>query len=126
MLGELFARYAARRGLAGVVVDGAVRDTAGLRALGFPVHARDVTPRAWLNPELGEAGVAVAIGGVAVRPGDWVVADDDGVAVIPQEQLEQVVAAGEAKERQEQEIAARIDAGEALVDITGLRGRVGL
>lgn len=126
LFGGLFARYAARRGLAGFAVDGASRDTADLAALGFPAFARAVCPRAWVNPAMGEIGVPVTLGGTAVRPGDWLVGDADGIVVIPRERLEEVLAAGEAKVHREAEIARRIDAGEALADIVNMRAQLGL
>lgn len=126
LFGGLFTRYAARRGLAGFAVDGAARDVADLQALGFPVFARSVTPRAWVNPAMGVLEVPVSLAGVPVRPGDWVVGDADGIAVIPVERLDEVLAAGEEKVQREEEVARRIDAGEALADILGMRTQLGL
>ncbi len=74
------------KGLGGVVVDGAVRDVQGLRALGFPTFARRVTPRTFHYPsglDHGAVNVPVACAGVTVHPGDLVVGDDDGVVVVP-------------------------------------------
>src|SRR5262249_44568224 len=108
LFGELMAREARDRGLRGIVVDGAVRDLNGLRALGFPTFARHVTPRVGVNRRLGSTRAAVSVGGVVVRPGDYVLADD-GVAFIPKEQLDAIVAAVDAIDRKERGLAEAID-----------------
>jgi len=81
--GELATHSALQRGLAGVVVHGAVRDTPEIRRLGFPAFARHVTARAGEPKGFGEIGVPVEIEGIRVETGDWIVGDDDGVAVLP-------------------------------------------
>lgn len=84
VLGDMLAARARYRGAAAVVTDGAVRDVAGLRALGLPVFAGGTHPDpsgARLQPW--DADVAVACGGVLVRPGDWILADADAVVVVP-------------------------------------------
>ena len=82
--GELASWSAQRKGIAGVVVDGAVRDVPEIRKLKFPAFAKLITPQAGEPKGFGEIGVSVTIGGVDVSPGDWLVGDDDGVVVIPQ------------------------------------------
>ncbi len=82
--GELATHSAIRRKLAGVVIDGAVRDTPEIRKAGFPAFARLVMSNAGEPKGFGEIGVPVRIGGVQVHPGDWIIGDDDGVMVIPQ------------------------------------------
>lgn len=81
VIGEVMSVYAQTRGVAGFVIDGPVRD---IEALAVPVFARGANPRAPLKAAPGEIGYPVAIGGVVVSPGDMVVADLDGVVVIPQ------------------------------------------
>ncbi len=83
--GELATTSAIQKKLAGVVVDGAVRDTQEILALGLPVYTRLVTPQAGEPRGLGEIGVPVTCGGVRIKPGDWIKADVDGVIVVPQE-----------------------------------------
>ena len=83
--GELASNSAVRKGIAGVVIHGAIRDTAQIRALKFPAFARLVMPNCGEPKGLGEIGVPVVISGVRVSPGDWVVGDDDGVVVLPKE-----------------------------------------
>jgi RraA family protein len=119
LIGELMALEARDRGLRGVVVDGAVRDAAGLRALPFPAFARWVTPRVGVNRRLGETQIEVSVGGVVVHPGDYVLADDDGVVIIPQANVASIVEAVEAIERKEIGIAEAIGRHERLVDILG-------
>lgn len=119
LIGELMAREARDRGVVGVVVDGAVRDVAGMIGLGFPTFSRAVTPRVGVNRRLGETSVAVSVGGVIVRPGDYILGDDDGVAVIPAENVEAIAAAAEAINEKEVGYAEAIDRHERLVDILG-------
>jgi 3-hexulose-6-phosphate synthase/6-phospho-3-hexuloisomerase len=69
--------------LAGVVIDGAIRDTAEIRELKFPAFARLITPQAGEPKGMGEVGVAVRIAGQRVEPGDWLLGDDDGLVVLP-------------------------------------------
>jgi len=125
LIGELMSRECIDRGLAGVVVDGAVRDVAGLCALGFPTFARQVTPRVGVNRRLGQTQVPVSVGGVVVRPGDYVLADDDGVAVIAAADLERIVTAVEATERKEIGLADAIGRHQRLADLLGFRETVG-
>jgi RraA family protein len=80
------------RGLAGVIVDGAVRDIEETRETGLPVYARGVTPRGGSVYGAGEVNVPIACGGVIVNPGDIVVADRDGIAVIPPAAVDEVLA----------------------------------
>jgi RraA family protein len=84
VLGGVIAMHMVKRGVAGLVVDGAVRDVAEFRELDFPVHARAVTPRSGTTSSgWGEVNVPVACGGTVVFPGDVVVADEEGLAVVP-------------------------------------------
>jgi 3-hexulose-6-phosphate synthase/6-phospho-3-hexuloisomerase len=81
--GELATHSAVGKGLAGVVIDGAIRDTAEIREVKFPAFARLITPQAGEPKGLGEVGVAVRIAGQRVEPGDWLLGDDDGLVVLP-------------------------------------------
>ncbi len=80
--GELATNSAVQKKLSGVVVNGAVRDVAEIRALSFPVFTKLVTPQAGEPKGFGEIGVPVTISGVTISPGDWIVGDDDGIMVI--------------------------------------------
>jgi 4-hydroxy-4-methyl-2-oxoglutarate aldolase len=124
LMGELMASACNVLGLAGAVIDGAVRDASGLREEGFPVYARSVTPRVGTNRRVGSTQVPVSCGGVVVHPGDWVLADDDGVVVVPAGDVEAVVTRAEAADGKERKIADRIRARELTIDILGMRDLV--
>jgi RraA family protein len=95
LLGDRMAARAQERGVAGFVIDGAVRDAAALERLAMPVFSRAVSPAGPGKHGPGSLNVPVAIGGVVVFPGDIVVADGDGVVIIPQAELAAVVEAAE-------------------------------
>lgn len=90
-MGEMMFTYAQVRGLAGVVVDGCIRDIDGTRALNIPVFARGVTPQGPYKKGPGEINVPIACGGQAVLPGDIIAGDPDGVVVIHKEDAQYVV-----------------------------------
>lgn len=106
LMGDLMAERATLAGIAGVVVDGAVRDAEGLAEIGLPVFARAVNPAGPYKNGPGATGVVIALGGVAVIPGDVIVADADGVVVIPRGNLDEVLEAAEAKFRSEEQTRA--------------------
>ncbi|HWC96130.1 MAG TPA: RraA family protein [Candidatus Sulfopaludibacter sp.] len=95
--GELLATSAVKLGVAGIIIDGTVRDAAALQALRLPVYARGLCPNGCNKDGAGEVGAVIACGGVAVRPGDIIVADCDGVTVVPLDDAAQVaeLAAGQ-------------------------------
>lgn len=90
LVGELMARRGQKRELAGFVIDGAVRDRAGIETLGFPVFARGVSPAGPYKNGPGHLGRPVAIGGVCVLPGDFLLGDDDGLVVVPADEVDAV------------------------------------
>lgn len=112
VLGELMLTYAQTRGLAGVVVDGCIRDLEGVRGLDIPVFARGVTPQGPYKQGPGEINVPIACGGQAVMPGDILVGDSDGVVVIHREDAPYVVERAEKKLKTEQETLERYHAGD--------------
>lgn len=118
--GEIMAHSATQRGVAGLVVDGAVRDVAELREMGFPVYCRAVVPR---GPHKGFGGTIdapIACGGVSVSPGDLIVGDDDGVAVVPLADVDRVLAAAQAAQKREAETIEKIKGGMSSAEILGL------
>jgi RraA family protein len=113
LIGEIMARLAQARGVAGFVVDGCVRDSAELAALGLPVFAAGVSPFGpWKNGP-GEIAYPVCCGGVPVLPGDLVLGDADGVVVVPRADAAEVIAAAESVQRRERDQLADIAAGRA-------------
>ncbi len=88
--GELATNSCLENNIAGVVIDGAIRDVVEIRKLKFPAFARIITPTAGEPKGFGEMGVPVKVGGIRVFPGDWVFGDDDGVVVIPQKRAVEI------------------------------------
>ncbi|HUY71429.1 MAG TPA: RraA family protein [Gaiellaceae bacterium] len=115
--GEIVAIAARERGIAGIVLDGAVRDRAEIAALGFPVFFRGSSPRGPGKSGPGALGVPVELDGVSIHPGDLVCADADGIAVVAAADVEAVKAAVAALEAREQEIMAEIRNGRSTVEL---------
>ena len=114
--GELMATDALRRGVAGIVIDGAIRDSAVLSRLRFPVFCRGFAPHPCTKEVSGRAA-SVTLAGVAVTTADVVVADADGVAFVPGDQLDDVLAGIEELERREQTIKEAMASGKRLADV---------
>lgn len=124
MLGELLATSLRAHGVTGAVTDAGCRDVAELREMGFPVWARAVSAQGAVKASLGSVNVPVVCAGVAVRPGDVVVGDDDGVVVVERDRAAEVVAASEARERREAETRQQLAAGVLGLDYYGMRGKL--
>lgn len=124
LFGELMTLQAQANGLAGVVVDGPVRDREAVARAGFPVFASSVNPRVGSNRRVGETQVPIQCGGVVVRPGDLIVADDDGVAVVAPERAAEVIEAAEAIKRKERGYREAIAAGQQIADLIGFRALI--
>lgn len=118
--GEIMARAAQQRGVVGFVCDGAVRDVAGMRELGFPVFAVGVTPLGPYNRTPGALQVPITVGGLSVSPGDVIFGDDDGVVVIPAERLDGTLERVIDRIERENVIVEGIDQGTALLDLLGV------
>ncbi|MBG0850897.1 4-carboxy-4-hydroxy-2-oxoadipate aldolase/oxaloacetate decarboxylase [Streptomyces spinoverrucosus] len=121
MFGELFATALRQRGVRGLVINAGVRDTQELREMGFPAWARAVSAQGTVKATGGSVNVPVAIGGQVVRPGDVILADDDGVVVVPRERARETVAKSEAREAKEARSRAAFLDGELGLDRYGLR-----
>jgi 4-hydroxy-4-methyl-2-oxoglutarate aldolase len=122
--GDVACTYAVEKGIAGVVADGAVRDIDALRELDFPVWSTAVSPG---HPEKrgpGSVNVPVVVDGVLVEPGDVIVADGDGVLVIPRDRLKATVEGARARAEKEVAIRKRIKAGESLFEILKMQDAV--
>ena len=117
VLGELFSLEAQRRGLAGIVVDGPVRDTVTLRQLEIPIYARSATPLAGTIQQVFPVQQPVQCGGVTVNPGDIVFGDEDGIIVACMDELETLLPLAEQIEARERAVIARLQAGEGLLSM---------
>jgi len=117
LAGELFATEAARKGIEGIVVDGAVRDVETLRTLEIPVYARSFFPTSGTTAKLFETGISVSCGGVIVRTGDVLFGDQDGVIVGSQHHLAELIPVAEAIQAKETEALKRMARGETLLEM---------
>ena len=111
LTGEIMMRQVAKRGIAGVVVDGAVRDSDALREMDLAIYAAGVTPKGPYKDGPGEINVPVSCGGVVVHPGDILVGDGDGIVVVSPKDAEVVLAKAKKKLAQEQATFKAIEAG---------------
>ena len=111
IIGELMVAHAAKRGLAGFVIDGAIRDSGAIRAGSFPVFAAGVTHRGPYKDGPGEVNVRIAIDGMVIEPGDLILGDDDGVLSVAFADVNEVHRAAAAKRQAETEQFAAISAG---------------
>jgi 4-hydroxy-4-methyl-2-oxoglutarate aldolase len=122
MFGELFATALRYRGVRGLVISAGVRDVAELRAMNFPVWSRVINAQGTVKATGGAVNVPVLLGNALVSPGDVVIADDDGVMIVPRADVATAVAASEAREAKEQRNREAFQRGELGMDIYGLRG----
>jgi 4-hydroxy-4-methyl-2-oxoglutarate aldolase len=118
--GEIMALACQMRGIAGLVTDGAVRDSEQIAALGFPVFARGLNIRGTVKSDPGEIDVPVTLCGATVDPGDMIVADADGVIVVPMAEVAAALSAAEARASREAQAMDRLRAGESTLQILGL------
>ncbi len=121
LVGELLATQAHARGVAGILVDGAVRDLDELAAIGLPIWARFVRAQGATKGEVGKLDVPVVIGGAEIRPGDLVVMDCDGAMALPQERVDEVLPLALERAEREAAMRQRYLAGELSYDLNGLR-----
>jgi 4-hydroxy-4-methyl-2-oxoglutarate aldolase len=118
--GEVLTTAAEAAGLAGLVLDGGVRDVAALEAHRFPVFSSTVALTGATKDKPGTVGAPVRVGGVRVAAGDWVVADVDGVTFVPGAALADVLAAGREREAKEAGFFEALRAGSTTVELLGL------
>jgi 4-hydroxy-4-methyl-2-oxoglutarate aldolase len=118
--GDVLANACLAKGIAGLVTDTGVRDTAELRALGFPVFSHSVSIKGTVKETVGPMAEPVLVGGELIRPGDVVRGDADGVVVVRQEELGDVINAAQAREAAEAEYIAAYRAGKTVIEVSGL------
>jgi len=118
--GEVLTTAAEAAGLAGLVIDGGVRDVAALERHGFPVFSSTIALSGATKNQRGTVGSTVTVGGVSVSAGDWVVGDVDGVTIVAAAELDAVIAAGRAREAKEQGFFADLKAGKTTVQLLDL------
>jgi 4-hydroxy-4-methyl-2-oxoglutarate aldolase len=118
--GEVLTTGAETRGIAGLVIDGGVRDVDALEAHGFPVFSSMIALRGATKEEPGRVGDEALVGDVDVLRGDWIVGDSDGVVVVRANHLDDVLAAGRARAEKEARMFEELKAGRTTIQLLGL------
>jgi 4-hydroxy-4-methyl-2-oxoglutarate aldolase len=121
LVGELIATQAQVKGVAALLVDAAVRDVEELVELGLPIWSRYVRVSGAAKTAPGEIGIQVTVGGATINQGDAVVLDADGAVVVPQDRVDEVLAAARERADRERDKRAKLQAGATSYDLDGLR-----
>jgi len=121
MFGDVLATSCQALGVAGLVLDAGVRDTSEIEVMQFPVWARAVYSQGTIKAAAGSVNLPITCAGLAVRPGDIVIGDRDGVMVVPRVRAEDAATLGEQRRDKETAVKARLAKGELTLDVMGLR-----
>lgn len=116
LMGGLMSMRASARGLAGAIVDSAVRDVDQIISTGFPVFARHISPRAGTFAQIGEWQTTICCGRIPIQPGDWIVADQSGITVVPMDMIDQTFAEATEIQNREAVMETHLRQGKTLAD----------